>query len=148
MQISKLRRSDAIGAAEPRNLAHRRGPTAMRARWRLALNRSCQLPFSAARAGAATFEIDLENFVRPNEDQITNVTYPSGNLTLGDFSNVHSNGMDDIFFTGTDRDDQNAIGGRTAVFDVETPVPEPSSTLLLGTVLGGLVVGVKKLRRA
>jgi len=102
---------------------------------------------TTAGAGSRTFDLDLDSFVVPDKDEITNVTDASDNLAPGDFSNVHWNGMDDTF-TGTDRGDQNAIDGRTAVFDVETLVPEPSSILLLVTVLGGLVVEVKKLRRA
>jgi hypothetical protein len=103
---------------------------------------------STAGAGPGNFFIDLSNFVLPDHDTITGVTYASGSLGGATSAVTFGGGTADFkFTTGSD---YNAIGGNSVVFDVaETPgVPEPSSILLLGTVVGGLLFNVKKLCRA
>jgi hypothetical protein len=113
--------------------------------------RRLPLPFSVVRPERApgTFSIDLGNFVLPDGDTITNVTYASGNLVSGNFSSVSWNGTDAVF-TGSTASDYSAIGGRNVVFNVtEAPstVPEPSF-IWLCTIVGGLLVTIKKLRHA
>ena len=77
-----------------------------------------------------TFEITLGNFSLALAGKtITGVTYDSGNLTSGDFTNVVWDGTN-ATFTGTG-DFFNAFGGQNVVFNV-TQIPEPSSVILLG----------------
>ena len=99
---------------------------------------------STSGAGPGTFAIDLGNFT--GSDTITNVTYASGNLSGADFSNVTWNGTNAIF-TGSAATNYNAVGGVSVVFNVTT-VPEPSSISLIGTILGGLLVSLRKRRHA
>ena len=56
------------------------------------------------------------------------------------------NGTNAIF-TGSTGSEYNAVGGASVVFNVTT-VPEPSSIALIGTILGGLLVSLRKRRHA
>jgi hypothetical protein len=101
-------------------------------------------------AGPGTFAITLGNFALLGGGVITNVAYNSGNLFQGDFSSVAWNGTDALF-TGSTGGDYDAVGGATVVFDVtlaSTAIPEPSSIWLVGPILGGLLVSLKKRRKA
>jgi hypothetical protein len=101
---------------------------------------------STSGAGPGSFSIDLGSFVLPDGDTITGVTYASGGL--GGATSSVSGIADFTFSTSTD---YNAVGGNNVVFDVaEAPsaVPEPSSIWLLGTVVGVLLVSLRKLRHA
>jgi hypothetical protein len=104
------------------------------------LTRRSHFKFSGSTFSVdGTFSIDLGNFVTGDGSSITGVSYASGNLHNGDFSNVSWNGTDAIF-TGTANSGYNAINGSTVVFDVTTvaAAPEPASFALLGSALVGL----------
>lgn len=109
--------------------------------------------FFGSNNNSGTFSIDLANLVPTDGDTITNVTYASGNLNVGNFSGVTWNGTTHTaVFTGSTNSNFDAVGGSTVVFDVieagPSAVPEPSSIWLACTILGGLLVGFKKLRHA
>jgi hypothetical protein len=96
-------------------------------------------------AGPGTFAIDLGHFVTTDGETVTGVTHASGNLLLGDFTNVSFNGTDAIF-TGTAAPEYNAIGGASVVFNVTTqPVPAPliGHGLLVLLAVGGVLFGAK-----
>lgn len=94
---------------------------------------------STAGAGPGTFAIALGNFATTDGSVITNVTYNSGNLFGGSFTNVAWNGTT-ATFTGSTGSEYNAIGGATVTFDVVTAAPEPATLALLGSGLVGLAV--------
>jgi hypothetical protein len=98
-----------------------------------------------------TFSIDLGNFVTLDGETITGVTYDSGNLAFdGDFSKVTWDGTDAIFTGTAGTSGYDAFGRSQVFFDVAvTPAastPEPSSVLLFGTLITGLIIGLKKTR--
>jgi hypothetical protein len=98
--------------------------------------------FGSTNAAPGTFKIDLGNFVLPDGDHITNVTYASGNFNTGDFSSVSWNGTDAIF-TGSTATNYDAINGVHVVFNVTEVTPEPRfyGVLLVGLLaLAGIVV--------
>ena len=99
---------------------------------------------STAGAGPGTFAIDLGHFVTVDGEKITGVSYSSGNLFNGDFTNVTFNGTDAVF-TGSTSNDYAAIGGASVVFNVATAaVPEPATFALL---VSGLLLGLGVIRR-
>jgi hypothetical protein len=105
---------------------------------------------STAGAGPGSFELDLSNFVTTDGEKIDAVTYSSGNLIEGDFTNVTFNGTT-AAFTGSTSSDYNAIGGDDIVFDVTTSavVPEPVTWSMLMIGFAGLgFAGYRKSRKA
>lgn len=98
--------------------------------------------FGSTNSATGSFSIDLGHFVTLDGDQISNITFASGNMV--GFSSVNWNGTDAIF-TGITASGFNAIDGRTAVFNVtETAVPEPGTMLMVGTGLAGLAGGLRR----
>lgn len=85
-----------------------------------------------------SFTINLTNF----NNAITGVTLASGSLIDGTFG-LSSSTAHSISFTGSTTTDFDAVGGRTIVFDV-TSVPEPSSVVLLSTILVGLIIVARR----
>lgn len=93
--------------------------------------------FGGTSGSVGTFAIDLGNFKTTDGESITDVTYASGNLTIGSFTSVTWNGTDAVF-TGSGNPNYGALGGQSVVFDVATSgasVPEPASLTLFGTAL-------------
>lgn len=97
---------------------------------------------STAGAGPGSFTISLTGFTTP----ITNVTLASGSLGGATISETFTSSS--ITFTATTGSDYNAIGGTSIVFNVTTAaVPEPSSIILLGTIVAG-AIAIKRRRMA
>ncbi len=101
--------------------------------------------FGSTDFAVGTFSIQLGNFSTVDGEVITGVSYNSGNLFQGDFTNVTFDGVNAIF-TGSTASVFNAIGGTTVTFNVATrEAPEPAALLLLG--FGSLAAGVYRRRR-
>ncbi len=99
--------------------------------------------FGSTTSATGSFSIDLGQFVTLDGDKISNITFASGNMA--GFSSVSWNGTDAIF-TGITASGFDAIGGKSAVFNVtETPpVPEPGTMLMVGTGLAGLAGALRR----
>lgn len=96
-------------------------------------------------AGPGSFTIDLSNFITTDGEKITGITYASGNLLEGNFTNVVWDGKT-ASFGGFTTGDYSAVGGVNVVFDVTTSsVPEPATWALM--TMGFLGVGFVAYRR-
>ena len=104
--------------------------------------------FGSSNNAPGSFTINLGNFITVDNEVITGITYASGNLITGNFTQVTFNGTN-AAFTGTTASSYNAIGGASVVFNVAvTNAPEPSTLLLVGSALlgFGLMMGRRRHR--
>jgi len=103
--------------------------------------------FGTTNGNAGTFTINLINFTTP----ITGVTYVSGAFNNAPDATFVASGFTStsLSFLGSTTDGFDAFGGNTFVFNVTTAaaVPEPSSVVLLSTLLAGaMFIGRRRLR--
>jgi hypothetical protein len=104
--------------------------------------------FGSTIGGTGSFTIDLGHFVTLDGEVITGVSLASNGL-VGATPSVSFNGTDALFKQSTTTS-FNAIGGKTAVFDVTTATtPLPAALPLFATGIGGLgLLGWRRKRKA